>query len=900
MWFIWVAIAALTVAMVFMMPKPQFENARAQTLDDLRFPQAKEGMPGALVLGTVRVRGPNTIWYGDFQAVPIKKKVKTGLFSSKKVIVGYQYYLGFDMAICLGPVTKFKKIWWDKDVIWEGSVITSGTAINIDLPNLFGGKEKGGGFSGTLRCYMGGFAQTPNTYLEGVITDPLGVPAYNGWARIVFEKPYIGEASQLRALSVEVENFTNGAGLVNPTIGDDLNPAELLYQLLTLQWGGMGVSPSDIDTASFITAGATLYTEGNGMSLLVTNNTQGKQVITEVLRQIDGTLYQDPDTGKLSLKLIRDDYDIVTLPVLDESNIISVRNFGSTLWESTLNQVRVSYTNRDNNYEQGMAMAKDMANINAQGKLRSTTVSFPGVTTAALANKLGHRELAQLCVPLFKVTLELNRMPSDLRPGDAFLWSWDEYGIAQAVMRVQKFNMGELLNGKLVVEAIQDQFAISDLVIGDPAGSGWTPIPDEPAAQADNRLVRESHYFFFQAAEAQGDLIADRSGILVAAPAPGQATSAEINVSTDAGASYSVVEEAYVFTPMGQLDTSITATSNLATGVIASLNVSGFTDDDLPTWTAAERNAGAGLLAIGTEYLLYEGVTPLGGGSYTLTNVWRGLLDSVPTAHSIGDKVYVLSGDNFIDDIFAGTAALRVKMRTQTIDQTMDLADVPYDSLTLNNRVWRPACPAYVRFDSGTAFTGPADASGSHTVTWANRDRTSAVVRKIADSTSEYEPGQRTVFRYRKNAGAWVATTLDPGVVTHTFDAGATGSDTVDYEIYATRDGVDSYNKWAFSAVAGGGSGSSGNGSSPDTGGTISDTTGAYDAPFGDLWQVAATGTGASQNITLPYADVDPNGVFVYINGLRAETSEYSISGTTLTITTNANGDSIEIIGVVT
>lgn len=50
-------------------------------------------------------------------------------------------------------------------------------------------------------------------------------------------------------------------------------------------------------------------------------------------------------------------------------------------------------------------------------------------------------------------------------------------------------------------------------------------------------------------------------------------------------------------------------------------------------------------------------------------------------------------------------------------------------------------------------------------------------------------------------------------------------------------------------------------------------------------WAVAATGAGASQNITLPEA-IAAASIFVFVNGLRQEpTTHYSTSGTTLTIT---------------
>lgn len=59
-------------------------------------------------------------------------------------------------------------------------------------------------------------------------------------------------------------------------------------------------------------------------------------------------------------------------------------------------------------------------------------------------------------------------------------------------------------------------------------------------------------------------------------------------------------------------------------------------------------------------------------------------------------------------------------------------------------------------------------------------------------------------------------------------------------------------------------------------------------------WRVAATGTGASQNLTLPET-VGVNDVLVFVNGLQQEpTTNYTISGTTLTITAT-NGLRIEV-----
>ena len=75
-WFLVAIFAVSFIATILLAPKPRVENARASSLDDLRFPRASEGAVIPLVLGRGLIRGPNTLWVGDFAAVPIKKKQK--------------------------------------------------------------------------------------------------------------------------------------------------------------------------------------------------------------------------------------------------------------------------------------------------------------------------------------------------------------------------------------------------------------------------------------------------------------------------------------------------------------------------------------------------------------------------------------------------------------------------------------------------------------------------------------------------------------------------------------------------------------------------------------------------------------------------------------------------------
>lgn len=561
------------------------------------------------------------------------------------------------------------------------------------------------------------------------------------------------------------------------------------------------------------------------MSVIVAQVNGGKDLATEVIRQTDGLMYQDPLTGKIVFRLIRNDYDVDELPVFDESNVITVRNFTSKLWEDTINQVRVTYTNRDKTYETGSAMVQDLANINAQGRVRSITQSYPGVNVGALAVELATRDLAQGSVPLLSASLEMNREGAALRPGDVFLWAWDAFGIERVVMRVKNFDLGALNDNRIAVECAQDDFAVDLTVFAAPISEGQgVQVPNVPALPAPTRFITEAPMFF---AEASGiDLASNASVILVAAEAPAGSDEYDIYTSTDAGANYGLSEGGSVYTPFGTLSTAITASANLSTGIIPAITIT--TDsDEIEANTAAEIGQGAGLFFIGAELFAHEGFTDNGDGTVTLSNVRRALLDTIPVAHAIGSNVFFIVGDNVVDDQFAYTSTVRVKIAPRTFNDQVDVDTAPYDAITLNKRTARPLRPANWKFDGGTAFAPPANAAGSHTVTWANRDRTSLVVRSIVDNTNEYEDGQQTILRYRKNGGAWTSLTAAPGATSLTFDAGAVAGDTVDYELYSTRGGLDSFSKWTASAGA-----ASAGGSNPDTGGTPPpDTTPPYVEP---------------------------------------------------------------------
>lgn len=108
--------------------------------------------------------------------------------SSKKVTVGYEYYLGMHMVLCHGPVDKITRIQVDERTAWSGS--RSGGRININATNLFGGESREGGISGGVDIMMGEPTQGTNDYLNARLQSR--VPAFRGVVSAVLRQVYVG------------------------------------------------------------------------------------------------------------------------------------------------------------------------------------------------------------------------------------------------------------------------------------------------------------------------------------------------------------------------------------------------------------------------------------------------------------------------------------------------------------------------------------------------------------------------------------------------------------------------------------------------------------------------------------------------------------------------------------
>lgn len=769
----------LSVALALLAPSPAIENAKAANFDDFDFPRVDEGVPIPFIFGRTKVNAPTVLFLSNFIAEPITRRVRVSPFKKKTQVIGYKYFIDIDLALGLGPGINLHKIYvTDKDVVYTNdSGVTSDASFTVDNSGIFGGEGEGGGILFNCQFFTGSFTQAKPTGLTGI--DETLLPAYRGLSHIAIPGAYIGDRPSLTKWSFEVSQFYDNLGLgASSKIGnDDCNPVEVLYTILISQWAGLGVAASDIDATTFTAAATTVFNEGLGVSGQVAQSSDPKDVIEELLRVIDGLIYEDPTTGKIVLTLIREDYTVGSLPTLDETNIISVADFSRSTWAETTNQLRGVYKSREQEYSSKAAILNDLANVSMTGSTRSNTVQLPFVKLPGVANTVVTRDLKAISLPLISATLVVNREATTYFPGSVVKVNLPSRGVSNLVMRVQKYDLGTLDDSAIKLELMQDRFAVSGTVFADPPDTFFSPITDDASDVTTYKLLEAPRFLVNRAIDQQLATSAADSHLYYLPEKPSAANVAYLpRVSEDNGTTYGNDNDYTLFAPTARLAAAYTEQGTDEYDTSVGINIDTVSDTSaLTTQAVIDIRAGEGLILINDEILAYESFTDLGGGSYRLNNVWRGCLDTVPANHADNDVVYFINTlDHFGENNFTGDEALDVKFISRTGTNSLPESSATTREITLANRPELPL-PVDNLLIEGDRF--PVFIAGSNiNFSWARRDKTNDTVHRSNDS--DETPATTTTYKidYQVDGGSVLSNDFG-AAASGAFNFGSTGVD---------------------------------------------------------------------------------------------------------------------------
>ncbi len=380
--------------------------------------------------------------------------------------------------------------------------------IEVSKLNLFGGEEREGGVGGTAWLFAG----DPDQYhcdalLAAKKVALADAPLYRGVAGVFFNKFYWGTQPYIKGVSVTMGRTqfkTDGQGQWLRAFATwpsghwsfgDLNPVHIIREAYTDTVWGLGV-PDELMGFSFEEVAIQAFDEGLGLSLVWVSETAVEDFVGEILRNIDGVVYQHPVTGKYEIKLIRADYVKATLPILDDDNS-TVLKMGTPSSAALINQVTVKYKRRTNPCTDTMIdqecalVVQNPGAIMSAKRIINQTMEYPGISNDYNANRAALRDLAMLAQPLRTLTIQTNRKNFDLLPGDVFVLNNPDNGIGAMVFRVGKRSESPLANGSITLECIQDLFDVKYAYYQAPPPPIWT-VPDDTALNFPTATIVEA------------------------------------------------------------------------------------------------------------------------------------------------------------------------------------------------------------------------------------------------------------------------------------------------------------------------------------------------------------------------------------------------------------------------
>ena len=290
------------------------------------------------------------------------------------------------------------------------------------------------------------------SFIGGQMIGSIEVPSENAGFNDDTTKMLVWRFIRVSAYDPNVTTVSLSAKI--PALSD-MNPAHIIYYLLTGQVWGCGLSSSDIDENSFLYTASKLKEENFGLSILWSKDSSIEEIIKEVLEHINGVLLIDRKTGKFKLNLIRNDYNIALLTVLDASNIESIDNFKRTSDEDLCNTVTLTYYDTLLGAASGLTVS-NTALVSESGKTKICKIDFPGISNQNTAKIAAKRELIAASTPVEMCTIKANMAAKDLDIGDAFVLDYPKYTDAPTVFRVIKISFGDGISNSITIEAVKD------------------------------------------------------------------------------------------------------------------------------------------------------------------------------------------------------------------------------------------------------------------------------------------------------------------------------------------------------------------------------------------------------------------------------------------------------------
>lgn len=749
--------------------------------------------------------------------------------------IGYHYLFSLLFGLARGPLNEIRAIKAGDKVALDGSICGEGPWA-INKPELFGGEKKEGGLQGPFDVFWGGADQVlpggqivnvnaaaksgniwsaifrkiggpysgfrplpaPKTTIGGLVSEFRGVTTfwYDGlissmnpypkeW-RFRVRRSYAGWQGDAPWYKQKCIIFL-ADGMIHA-----MNASHIIYQCLTDKSWGRGLEKSELDENSFVYAANTLCNEAFGLCLAWNRKDDIDSFIRVVLDHIDGVLYQDPETGLETLKLIRADYVKDDLPLFEPGRgLVSIDEDDSSSQDSSFNEV-IGTGHDPITDEDFQLRVHNLAARYSNGAPNADDKAYPGIPTRPLLARVIQRDLKKHASGLKKFAVTLDRAGWRIRPGMPFRIKDTRRGLGEIVLRAGEIEDRSYKNGRVVIRAVQDVFGMPATSFVTPVESQWQGPVEEAQPAAAERLVEMGYR----------DIFVRRGAVAVESLTDDQAYAGVMAVSPDP-ASY---EYELATRVDGEPEYQLKGTGSFTGSALLTAAITPFqTTFDLGSLVSFdEENIGQGIL-VDDELMALVDFDPL---TNTAT-VARGVADTIPAAHALGARAWTIDDDLMGDSrAYAGGETVEAVVLPKTRSDLLDPTEAAVQEIVLTGRQARPYPPANVKVGDTLALdtAAPAVSHAEPALTWAHRDRILQQDSMIAytDGSVSPEPGVTYTVRLFDPADMVTPIREETGILddTWTYDAAMQAADSppskLRAEIESERGGIVSWAVQSF------------------------------------------------------------------------------------------------------
>lgn len=487
-------------------------------------------------------------------------------------------------------------------------------------------------------------------------------------------------------------------------LGNDINPAEAIYEILRNEYWGCAYDDSRIDIYSLLYLGVICEEEGIGISCLLNSTNTSGSVIEKILAHINGICYDDPRTGKLSFRLIRADYNVDELSTYDTSNCESL-TFTRLDWGETTSNVSAKFIDADSKYDESSLIVYDSSNYRITHKVSEVNIDATYFTTPANARSYAQTSLLSLAYPLSTVSFVCNRSAYKLRLGEPIVITWLPYGISQKVYRVTDIDYGSLLSGKISVTAVEDVFGfeLTNYTFGEDIG--WTEPDDNP------EIV--SRYLFV---ECPYEITRSLDTFIYSFSVRPNYKTIYWDVWRFIGSKYTRVTKSSEFSMVAKLVYGVGEHYGVTETVeISALGADGASLIDnkisrIKAYPNVYNNMSTqNLIFIDDEIVSYNSIELLPNGHYLLRDVVRGVFDTIPAQHTSESVIYFMDRFQSVSGSIPVCAEGEVsdeqlEITTESATQSMDFDLDRVVSVTTSRRSECPSLMANLQLCSDYGY----------------------------------------------------------------------------------------------------------------------------------------------------------------------------------------------------